>query len=117
MNSSSRVIVNTIAQYVKTFVNIVLTLYSTRLILQVLGVEDFGIYTLLAGVISMLSFATNALATTTQRFLSFHQGRSDVEEQKNIFANSFYIHLALGIITLLVLLALIPFLFNVSSTN
>lgn len=112
MNSSSRVIVNTIAQYVKTFVNIVLTLYSTRLILQVLGVEDFGIYTLLAGVISMLSFATNALATTTQRFLSFHQGRSDVEDQKNIFANSFYIHLALGIITLLVLLALIPFLFN-----
>lgn len=112
MDSSSRVIVNTAAQYIKTFVNIILTLYSTRLILQVLGVEDFGIYTLLAGVISMLSFATNALATTTQRFLSFHQGKSGVEEQKNIFANSFYIHLILGAITLVVLLPLTPFLFD-----
>lgn len=112
MNSSTRVIVNTSAQYIKTFVNVILTLYSTRLILQVLGVDDFGIYTLLAGVISMLSFATNALATTTQRFLSYHQGKSTVEEQKNIFANSFYIHVFLGVITFLVLIALTPFLFN-----
>ena len=112
MNSSTRVIVNTSAQYIKTFVNVILTLYSTRLILQVLGVDDFGIYTLLAGVISMLSFATNALATTTQRFLSYHQGKSTVEEQKNIFANSFYIHVFLGVITFLVLISLTPFLFD-----
>lgn len=112
MDSSTRVIVNTGAQYVKTAINIVLTLYSTRLVLQVLGVEDFGIYTLLAGVISMLSFATNALATTTQRFLSYHQGKSELEELKNIFANSFYIHLMLGILTLVVLLAIMPLLFN-----
>lgn len=112
MNSSTRVIVNTSAQYIKTFVNVILTLYSTRLILQVLGVDNFGIYTLLAGVISMLSFATNALATTTQRFLSYHQGKSTVEEQKNIFANSFYIHVFLGVITFLVLISLTPFLFD-----
>ncbi len=112
MNSSSRVIINTLAQYFKTFVNIILTLYSTRLILQVLGVEDFGIYTLLAGVVSMLSFATNALATTTQRFLSFYQGKSGIEEQKNVFANSFYIHIALGLVTLCVLLVIAPYLFD-----
>ena len=112
MNSTTRVIVNTSAQYIKTFVNVILTLYSTRLILQILGVEDFGLYTLLAGVISMLSFATNALSTTTQRFLSYHQGKSDVEEQKNIFANSFYIHVFLGVITFLVLISLTPILFD-----
>ena len=112
MNPSSRVIVNTTAQYIKTFVNVILTLYSTRLILQVLGIDDFGIYTLLAGVISMLSFATNALATTTQRFLSYYQGRSSIEEQKNIFANSFYIHILLGTTTFVVLIMLTPYLFN-----
>ena len=112
MKASNRVVVNTVAQYIKTFINIILSLYATRLILQTLGVDDFGIYTLLAGVISMLSFATNALAITTQRFLSYHQGKSNIEEQKNIFANSFYIHIVLAFITLTVLLLLTPLLFD-----
>lgn len=112
MNSSTRVIVNTTAQYAKTFVNIILTLFSARLILEALGVTDFGLYSLLAGVTSMLAFATNALASTTQRFLSYHQGKSSIEQQKDIFANSFYIQLSLGLLTLVVLLALTPFLFG-----
>lgn len=112
MNSSTRVIVNTTAQYMKTFVNIVLTLFSARLILEALGVTDFGLYSLLAGVTSMLAFATNALATTTQRFLSYHQGKYDIEKQKDIFANSFYIQALLGLITLIILLLLTPWLFN-----
>ena len=112
MNSSTRVIVNTTAQYAKTFVNIILTLFSARLILEALGVTDFGLYSLLAGVTSMLAFATNALASTTQRFLSYHQGKSGIEQQKDIFANSFYIQLSLGLLTLVVLLALTPFLFD-----
>lgn len=112
MKSSTRVIVNTTVQYVKTFVNIILTLFSARLILEALGVTDFGLYSLLAGVTSMLAFATNALASTTQRFLSYHQGKSSVEKQKDIFANSFYIQLFLGLVTLVVLLALTPFLFD-----
>lgn len=112
MNSSTRVIVNTTAQYMKTFVNIILTLFSARLILEALGVTDFGLYSLLAGVTSMLAFATNALASTTQRFLSYHQGKSNIEQQKDIFANSFYIQLSLGLLTLLILLFLTPYLFD-----
>lgn len=112
MNSSTRVIVNTTAQYVKTFVNIILTLFSARLILEALGVTDFGLYSLLAGVTSMLAFSTNALASTTQRFLSYHQGKSNIEKQKDIFANSFYIQLSLGLLTLVVLLLLTPYLFD-----
>lgn len=112
MTPTERVIFNTGAQYFKTFVNILFTLYSTRLILQSLGVSDFGIYSLLAGVIAMLAFATNALASTTQRFLSYHQGKSNVEQQKGVFATSFYIHIALGLITAAVLLLIIPLLFN-----
>lgn len=112
MKSSTRVIINTTAQYVKTFVNIILTLFSARLILEALGVTDFGLYSLLAGCTSMLAFATNALASTTQRFLSYHQGKSSVEKQKDIFANSFYIQLFLGLVTLVVLLAFTPFLFD-----
>lgn len=70
-SASSRVMVNTIAQYTKTIINVLLSLYSTRLVLQVLGSEDYGIYSIVGGVVTMLSFITNSLITTTQRFLSF----------------------------------------------
>lgn len=112
MRSSTRIIVNTAAQYIRTLINIILTLYSTRLILEALGVDNYGLYILVGGVISMLSFATNALATTTQRFLSYHQGKSNLDQQRNYFANSFYIHLIIGLFVLIFLLSFIHILFN-----
>ena len=62
MTPSKRIVVNTAAQYTRTIINVVLSLYSTRLILAALGQADFGIFSLVGGVISMLSFITNALA-------------------------------------------------------
>lgn len=97
MNSAKRIVVNTAAQYVKTAINIVLSLYSTRLVLECLGVEDYGIYTLIAGIVSLLSFAVNALVTTTQRYMSFHAGKGNVDVQKDIFNNSLFIHIFLGV--------------------
>ena len=65
MNNSSRVIANTAAQYIRTIINLCLSLYSTRVILDALGLADYGIYTLVAGVVSLLSFVINALVVTT----------------------------------------------------
>ena len=73
MTPSNRVIVNTGAQYIRTVINVLLALYATRLILKSLGADDYGIYTLIAGVVAMLSFLTNALVITTQRYMSFRQ--------------------------------------------
>lgn len=113
MQASNRIIVNTLAQYGRTIVNILLTLYSSRLILEILGVSDYGIYTLIAGVVSMLSFFTNSLVATTQRFLSVAQGKHDnVAEVRAIFNNSMIVHLFFGIILLVVLGGLTPLLFN-----
>ena len=67
------------AQYVRTIINLLLSLYSARLVLDILGVDDYGIYSLVAGVVSMLSFLTNSLVGSTQRFLSFCQGRGELE--------------------------------------
>ena len=75
MKASNRIIVNTLAQYIRTIINMVLSLYSSRLVLNILGVEDYGIYSLVAGVVSMLSFLTNSLVGSTQRFLSVSQGK------------------------------------------
>lgn len=102
-SNSTRLIVNTGAQYVRTIINVILSLYSTRLILLALGVEDYGIFTLVGGVVTMLSFMTNAMVTTTQRFMSFHQTRSDLSMQQKIFGNSVIMHLIFSAIVLILL--------------
>jgi O-antigen/teichoic acid export membrane protein len=98
MTSSQRIIVNTLAQYTRTIINVCLSLYSTRLILSALGQSDYGIYSLVAGVIAMLSFVTNALVITTQRFLSVYHGKNDPQKIRQIFGNSMLLHIALAIL-------------------
>lgn len=112
MNASNRIIVNTTAQYVRTIINMLLSIYSTRLVLNILGVEDYGIYSLVAGVVSMLSFLTNSLIGSTQRFLSVSQGKGNINQLKTVFSNSLILHIGLGIVIALVLEAFTPLLFS-----
>lgn len=110
--NSTRLIVNTAAQYCRTVINLVLSLYSTRLILNALGLADYGIFTLIAGVVSMLAFMTNAMVTTTQRFMSYHQTKSDLKTQQQVFSNSVLMHLGMSIVVLLILEIVGLFLFD-----
>ena len=105
MTSQQRIVVNTAAQYTRTVINVCLSLYSTRLILAALGQSDFGIYSVVAGVVAMLSFMTNALVTTTQRYLSFHHGQNDPQKVYQVFGNSVLLHLLIGFGLLFVLAA------------
>lgn len=106
MTAAQRIIVNTTAQYTRTIINVCLSLYSTRLILAALGQNDFGIYSVVAGVVAMLAFVTNALVTTTQRFLSFNYGKGNMQYVSRIFSNSLLLHLLIGAGVLVVLGAL-----------
>ena len=67
MEASKRIIINTIAQYGKSVINICLSLYSTRLVLDALSISDYGIYSLVGGVVGILGYLTNSLVVTTQR--------------------------------------------------
>ena len=112
MDAKTRIVVNTSAQYLKTIICGVITLYSSRVILSSLGVDDFGIYSLVAGVVMMLSFLTNALSSTTQRFISYYQGAGELSKVKAALTNSLCIHVALGLVFAIFFLSLTPFLFN-----
>ena len=112
MKASNRIIVNTLAQYIRTIINMVLSLYSSRLVLNILGVDDYGIYSLVAGVVSMLSFLTNSLVGSTQRFLSVSQGKGDAVHLKEVFNNSLLLHIAVGTVIAIILFALTPLIFN-----
>ena len=100
MKSSNRVIVNTFVQYVRTVLSVLITLYTSRIVLANLGVSDYGIYSLVAGVIALLSFISNSLSATTQRYLSYYQGKNDKSMMVKIFNNSICTQLFISIIVI-----------------
>lgn len=112
MQASSRIVVNTLAQYIRTIINMALSLYSSRLVLNIIGIDDFGIFSLVAGVVTMLSFLTSSLVGSTQRFLSVCQGKGNQAELQEVFSNSLILHIILGFFVAMVLEGLGPFLFD-----
>ena len=112
MEPAKRIIVNTSVQYVKAIITTCLSLYSTRLILDALDVNDFGIYSVIAGVVAMLGFITNALIITTQRYLSVYKAKEDITFIKKLFSNSLLIHIVFGTLVCVILLLLEGLLFD-----
>ena len=103
MEPTKRIILNTLVQYSRSVLNILLSLFSTRLIVEALGDSDYGLYVVVGGVVALLGFITNALVITTQRYVSYYFGNSDMEHVKKIFTNSFFIHLVFSVIIVIVL--------------
>ena len=112
MTNTERIAINTLAQHVRSIINTLLVLYATRLVLQALGVDDFGIYSLVGGVIMMLGFITNAMLVTTQRNLAYHYVNSDATGVRRLFANCLVLHIVLAIVMSLIMLVLEPVIFG-----
>lgn len=109
---SKRILLNTISVYIKIILNAVITLISTRIVLECLGVNDFGLYNLIAGVIVLLSFLNGALMVSTQRYLSIAIGEGDNKKLSSYFSASITIHFILAVLLVVVLFALEPLLIN-----
>ena len=113
MGQGRSIVINTFALYAKIIASGVVTLLSTRVALKLLGVDDFGLYNLVAGIIAMLSFLNGALLVSTQRFLSVAMGENeDVGELSKIFNSSLSVHLCLSVLLLLIFCVLKPMLFT-----
>lgn len=112
MNTVSRVIRNTGFLYMKMGVTMFISLYATRLVLNALGVDDFGIFNMVAGVIAMLAFLNASMAAATQRFMSYAEGEGDPEKQKIVFNISVVLHLAIAVMVGILLYAAAPILFG-----
>lgn len=112
MEPVKRIIVNTTAQYIKAIVNIGFSLYSTRLVLDVLNVNDYGIYVLVFGITGILGYLTNTFIVTTQRYLSVYIGKGDYDYVKKLFGNSLLIHIVLGVFLFVLLMLFEDLLIN-----
>ena len=112
MKPAYKIAANTIILYFRVFITGGISLYATRLVLDALGMEDYGIYSLVAGVVAMLAFLNSAMTVSTQRYLSYYEGRKDQEKQRSIFVNSLLLHFATGVLLLLVMEVASLFLFD-----
>jgi O-antigen/teichoic acid export membrane protein len=101
MKGSKLIIKNTGILYVKTLITMGIALYSTRVILNSLGAVDYGLFSLIAGVIAMLTFLNNSLSSSTQRFLEFNLGAGQQKKLNEVFNASVFLHLLVGIIIVL----------------
>jgi len=90
----------------------IISLYSTRLILSSLGASDFGIFNVVGGAIAMLGFLNSTMANATQRFMSYAEGEGVQEKKRIIFNVSLILHVAIATITIILLLATMPLLFD-----
>ena len=97
-NTVNRVSKNTGFLFSKMLITIGLSLYTTRIILNALGIQDYGIYNIVGGAISMLGFLNIAMANATQRFMSFAAGEKDIKKQIRYFNISIVLHFILALI-------------------
>lgn len=88
--------------YLRMFVTMAISFYTSRVVLKALGVSDYGIYNVVGGVIVMISTLTGALGGATSRFLTYALGKKDMENLKITFSTAFYIHLALAMLFVVV---------------
>ena len=103
---------NTGFLYGKMLITILISLYSTRLILRALGAEDYGIFNLVGGVIALLSFINSGMIVATGRYLSFYLGAGDENKLKSVFSSSVALHFIISLIIVVLLEAGGFFLFK-----
>ena len=87
--------------FIRTVIMIAVTFYTTRILLNYLGVEDYGIYNVLMGVITMFSFISTSMTVATQRFISFELGQNNIDKVKHVFSASIYIYIFIIILSLI----------------
>lgn len=100
--NEKRIARNTIFLYFRIFISICLSLYTSRVMLEVLGVRDYGVYNVVGGLVIILSFLNGTMSGATQRFLNFEMGRGMSGKLSETFAAAWVIHLVIaGIVFLL----------------
>ena len=96
-SNTKRIAKNTLMLYFRQILIMLVSLYTVRVVLSVLGATDYGIYNVVAGVVTMFSFLSGAMATASQRFFSFAMGKGDSAGLKKTFSVTLSIYVVLFI--------------------
>ncbi len=101
--NNKRIAKNTLLLYIRMILVILIQLYTVPIILKTLGIEDYGIYNVVGGIVTIFSFIGGSLASGSQRFIAFEIGRKDNEQLKKVFDTTITTYIALTFILFLLL--------------
>ncbi|WP_286844666.1 MULTISPECIES: lipopolysaccharide biosynthesis protein [Sphingobacterium] len=102
LENNRRVLKNTMLLYIRMLFVMGVSLFTVRIVLKYLGVTDYGIYSVVGGVVMMMAFLSNSMSSATQRFFSFDLGRRDYESLRKTFSTSLFIYILFSLIVLLI---------------
>lgn len=100
--NTKRIVRNTLMLYLRMIVMTIISLYTSRIVLEVLGVEDFGIYNVVGGIVLMFSFMNSSMALSVNRFLAFELGRRNYAQMQGVFSQSVLLHWLLALVIVII---------------
>lgn len=95
------VVKNTLFLYVRMLLIMFVSLYTSRIVLGTLGVEDYGIYNVVGGIVAIFGFLNAAMSTSTQRYITYALGKGDFESLQSIFSNCIFTHALISFIIII----------------
>ena len=101
-SNNKRIAKNTLMLYVRMLFNMAVSLYTSRVVLQVLGVSDYGVYSIVGGVVGMLGFLNATMSGATSRFLTYELGRGDKERLSQTFNAALIVHIGIALLMFIV---------------
>lgn len=103
MSSTKNIAKNSLFLYLRMFLNMGVGLFTAGIVLNTLGISDYGIYNIVGGFVSMFAFLNSSMSSATQRFLSFDLGRNDLKQLRKTFSTTVTIHFILAIVIVIAL--------------
>ena len=101
-SDNKRIAKNTAVLYVKLILSVIIGLYTSRVILQALGASDYGLYTIVGGIVSMMNFLGVTMMSVTYRYIVVEFGKGEKGDPRKVFNTSLVIHIALVLLLLIV---------------
>lgn len=98
--NSNLIAKNTFILYIRMFFTMGVSLYTSRVVLNTLGIEDYGVYSIVGGIVTLFGFLNGAMTSATQRFLAFDIGKNDAEQLKKTFNATLNIHIGISLLVI-----------------
>lgn len=98
VEGNKRIAVNTIMLYIRMFIIMIISFFTTKEVLHLLGAEDYGIYNVVGGITLFLAFINNATTLATQRFLNYEIGRGESGSVSRVYSASINIHIVIALV-------------------
>lgn len=101
-SKNKRIAKNTMYLYIRMLFAVCINLYTSRLVLQYLGVEDFGVYNIIGGIVALMMFVNSSMRGATSRFITFSLGKDNTDLIRKTISSSVQIHTAIAIVVLII---------------